>query len=166
MADAKLTALTNLAAPISTDIIYVVDDPGTTPIGKKATIASLPDALGLGTGDDVVFNGVSANGGFLNIGSPSELTIDTGVITVTQSFHTVDTESDAGGDALTDIQGGSVGDILILSAEDGARTVTVTDGVGTIRCAGDFALDNTSDTITFVKKATVWWEISRSDNAA
>ena len=166
MANAKLTALTNLAAPIGTDIIYVVDDPGASPISKKATLASLPDALGLGTGNNVVFTGVSTTGGFLNVGAPSELTIDTGVITVTRSNHTVETESGAGSDALTDIQGGSVGDILILSAADNAHTVTVTDGTGTIRCEGDFDLDHTTDSITFIKRATYWDELARSNNAA
>ncbi len=42
MADAKITALCALgAAPLGTDIIAIVDDPGGTPITKKLTIANL-----------------------------------------------------------------------------------------------------------------------------
>ena len=43
-----------------------------------------------------------------------ELTIDTGTITITHSFHTVDTESDASSDNLDQILGGRNGQILIL----------------------------------------------------
>ena len=40
MADAKLTALNDIgAALVSTDIFYVVDDPGGTPLSRKATFA-------------------------------------------------------------------------------------------------------------------------------
>ena len=41
MAKTKVTALTLLAAPIGTDILLVIDDPGGSPISKKATIASV-----------------------------------------------------------------------------------------------------------------------------
>lgn len=42
MADAKITALCALgAAPLGTDIIAIVDDPGGTPITKKLTITNL-----------------------------------------------------------------------------------------------------------------------------
>lgn len=40
MANTKVSALT-AATPISTDIIYLVDDPGGTPVSKKATVANL-----------------------------------------------------------------------------------------------------------------------------
>ena len=38
----KLTALTNLAVPGTDDIFYVVDDPGGSPLSRKATLGSLP----------------------------------------------------------------------------------------------------------------------------
>lgn len=42
MADTKLTALAELAAtPANTDILYIVDDPGGTPISKKITVSNL-----------------------------------------------------------------------------------------------------------------------------
>lgn len=41
MADAKITALTNLASPSLDDLLAVVDDPSGTPVTKKATLASV-----------------------------------------------------------------------------------------------------------------------------
>lgn len=46
MADTKLTALTATTSPASTDIVYVVVDPGTTPVSKKSTLANLRSAIG------------------------------------------------------------------------------------------------------------------------
>lgn len=46
MADQKLTALTATTSPASTDIVYVVVDPGTTPASKKSTLANLRAAIG------------------------------------------------------------------------------------------------------------------------
>lgn len=41
MADEKVSALTELLAPISSDVLYVVDDPAGTPLSRKATIANV-----------------------------------------------------------------------------------------------------------------------------
>ena len=41
MANQKLTALTALTSIASGDIIYIVDDPGGSPVGKKITVANL-----------------------------------------------------------------------------------------------------------------------------
>jgi hypothetical protein len=48
MADTKVTDLTELEAPDSADLLYVVDDPGGSPASKKATIENVV-AGGLGT---------------------------------------------------------------------------------------------------------------------
>lgn len=45
MADEKLTALAATTSPATTDIMYVVTDPGTTPASKKVTLANLKTAL-------------------------------------------------------------------------------------------------------------------------
>lgn len=102
----------------------------------------------------------------VNLGTAGELTIAAGVITATTSFHNVDTEADAATDDLDTINGGSEGDILILRANDDARTVVVKDGTGNIQCAGDFSMDNVQDTIMLINNGTAWLEISRSDNGA
>ena len=107
-------------------------------------------------------------GGFLNLGTPTELTIDTGVVTATKSYHTIDTESDAGGDDLDTISGGTDGDVLILRTVDDGRDVVLRDGTGNLILAGgaDFTLDKTHDLITLVSiGGTSWVELSRSNNS-
>jgi len=48
MADSKTTALTELnATPETTDVIYIVDDPGGTPVSKKITVANLLAAIAM-----------------------------------------------------------------------------------------------------------------------
>lgn len=49
MADQKLTALTANTAPISTDILYMVDDPGGSPASRKATLLDVVAGSLLGT---------------------------------------------------------------------------------------------------------------------
>lgn len=49
MADEKLTALTATTTPASTDIIYVVVDPGTTPVSKKVALANTANAIDAAT---------------------------------------------------------------------------------------------------------------------
>jgi hypothetical protein len=98
----------------------------------------------------------------------SELTIATGAITVTGSYHDVDTEADAASDDLDTINGGADGRRLVLRANNAARSVVVKDGTGNIQCAGDMSLDNTQDTIELIYDGTLtaWLELSRSDNGA
>jgi hypothetical protein len=43
MADSKLTALSAITAPISTDITYLVSDPGGSPAGKKMELSRVTD---------------------------------------------------------------------------------------------------------------------------
>lgn len=104
--------------------------------------------------------------GLVNIPEGAELTISAGVITVTDSYHHVDTEADAGTDDLDTINGGTSGDILFLRANNDARTVVCKDGTGNLTLAGDFSLDSVSDRILLHYDGTNWVEISRSDNAA
>lgn len=56
----------------------------------------------------------------------TELTIASGAITVTQTFHRVDTEADAASDNLDTINGGADGQFLVIRAENTAREVVVT----------------------------------------
>ena len=95
-----------------------------------------------------------------------ELTISSGAVTVTGNYHTVDTEADDATDNLNNINGGSAGMMLLLTAEDSARDVVVKDGTGNIQTAGDFTLDNAQDTILLFYTGSVWKEVSRSDNGA
>lgn len=96
----------------------------------------------------------------------SVLTIATGAITVTSSFHFVDTESSAASDDLDTINGGVDGAILVLRANSSARDVVCRDGTGNLSLAGDFTMNNVADTITLLYYNGTWNELSRSDNAA
>lgn len=74
-----------------------------------------------------------------------ELTISSGAITVTGTHHTIDTESDAASDDLDTINGGSDGMIIIIRAENTARTVVIKNGTGNIETPddNDITLDTT-----------------------
>lgn len=45
MANVKVTALTENTSPVSTDIMYIVDDPAGSPLSQKVSLASLKTAL-------------------------------------------------------------------------------------------------------------------------
>jgi len=107
---------------------------------------------------------VISSSGNIGLGTPTNLTIATGVITKTGSYHTVDTEASASTDDLDTINGGSIGDILFLTATDSTRTVVVKDNIGNLQLSGDFSLDNIEDTIQLLYNGTNWLEISRSNN--
>ena len=119
--------------------------------------------------DDATDGQIKANVISLSsIGVPTELTIASGAITVTGSYHIVDTESDASTDDLATISGGVDGRVLVLRAASSSRDVVVKDGSGNVQCAGDMTLDNVQDTITLIYDATwtAWLEIARSSNGA
>lgn len=79
----------------------------------------------------------------LDLTNSSELTIATGAITVTQSYHRVDTEADAPSDDLDTINGGADGMVLYLVAENDARTVVLKHNTGNIVTpdGANFSLD-------------------------
>jgi len=100
--------------------------------------------------------------------SPTELTITSGVITVSGvskfRFHSVDTESDDATDDLDTVSGGNAGEILILQAADAARDVVCKDGTN-LKLAGDFTMDHTEDKIQLLCISSgVWHELTRSNN--
>lgn len=74
------------------------------------------------------------------LGPPTELTIASGVITVTQSYHLVDTEADNSTDDLDTILGGVDGMILVLSTASNARDVTLKTGTDNINLGSDVTL--------------------------
>jgi len=112
------------------------------------------------------FNDAHINGDLV-LGAPSELTISGGEITITKSFHTVDTESDAASDDLDTINGGQAGQLLVFRAIHSNRTVVAKDSTGNLLLAGDFSMDNEQDTLTLMRgNLDFWIELSRSSNAA
>jgi hypothetical protein len=65
----------------------------------------------------------------------TELTIASGVITATQSLHTVDTEGDASTDDLVTVTAGTPGQLLAIRANHTDRTIVIKE-TGNILCGG------------------------------
>ena len=86
------------------------------------------------------------------LNSPAtELTIASGSITPTSTIHTVDTEGGAASDDLTTIAAGWENQLLIIRADNAARTVVVKNATGNILSGGsDINLDDTNKYLLFV----------------
>ncbi len=100
------------------------------------------------------------------LGSGSTLTISSDTITVTDSYHLVDTEGSATLDNLSTIICSKVGQLLVLKIANDNRKVTLVDGTP-LRLAGNFTLTNGDDSITLIcVSANIFIELCRSDNAS
>jgi len=108
---------------------------------------------------------INANGLF-SLGSPTELTIATGVVTITKAFHTVGTEAAAATDDLATVTAAAAGTEITFSGTANAATQVVTfkDGTGNLQLAGDFVLNTVNSTIKLISDGTNWRELSRSSN--
>lgn len=98
----------------------------------------------------------------LRLNTATELTIATGAITVTKSYHQVDTESDAASDDLDTISGGAAGDILYITSANDSRTVTVRHNTGNILSwdGNNISLDNTRKCLELLFDGTNWRVVS------
>jgi hypothetical protein len=83
------------------------------------------------------------NAKLINVTDATELTINAGAITVTQGWHTVDTEGDAATDDLVTINGGTTGDIIYLSAANDAREIRIAR-TGNIRFQPEHLVEGSS----------------------
>ncbi|WP_373081172.1 hypothetical protein [Zhongshania sp.] len=100
-------------------------------------------------------------------GGAPKVTPVAGVITITGAGHwRVEAETGTADDIDT-INGLAPGAIATFSIASGGDTITFKDGTGNLRLAGDFALNDGSDTITLrqFQEGANLIEISRSDNA-
>lgn len=93
----------------------------------------------------------------INFADATELTMDTnGEVTVTQSYHRIDTFGDAGTDDLVVINGGTAGDIIYICAADDARTIVLkhddTGGTGKIVTSedSDFEIDTNNKLVALM----------------
>ena len=95
------------------------------------------------------------------------LTIASGAVTATRSFHLIAGEGGAADDLVT-INGGSDGQILVLRASSDSVTITVKSTGNIVTSGSDMALDNANDTITLMydSNLTKWLELARSNNGA
>lgn len=89
-------------------------------------------------------------------------TISGGAITITDSFHLVDTEGGAASDDLVTISGGVAGDILYLAAADSARAIVLKHGTGNIYLNGesDITLNTDEKSIKLFFHNSVWSDIA------
>lgn len=69
MANAKVTALPEGTAIAATDLLYVVVDPGTTPVSKKATVANVLAASGTIAYTNITASGLITAGNFTTAGT-------------------------------------------------------------------------------------------------
>jgi hypothetical protein len=109
------------------------------------------------------------NGGNLAPAAATTLTLASDACTPTQNDHAVDTEGAAATDNLSTLTiAGNIraGHLLILTAANSARVVTVKNGVGNITlCGGDYVLDGTKNAVLFLQLiGTTWFEVSRALN--
>lgn len=102
------------------------------------------------------------NSGRLQFTDATELTIASGVITVTQNYHKVDTQSDASSDDLDTVTAGTnvgAGFLLHLRVESAARTVVLkagTSGSDNLDIGSDVTLDESYKTQSLVYDGTNW----------
>lgn len=163
------TSTTDVLLGRSTAGAGTVEEIACTSAGRAllddATAAAQATTLGLGTGDTPAFSGVSLDGGFLNIGTATTLTISGGVVTATQSHHKITGEGGAADD-LNTINGGTEGDILVLRSLASAIDITLKNGTGNLQIGADFVLNNVLDTITLMYAGSVWLRLSNANNGA
>ncbi len=97
----------------------------------------------------------------------ADLTIASDAITVTNSYHRIDTEGAAATDNLATINGGTNFQVVMLQTVGSSRDVTVKHGTGNIYLNGsaDFVLDNSRDVLVLVKTGAEWNEVCRSNNS-
>lgn len=122
-------------------------------------------AISTVTGLQTALDGKRNIAGLFGLGAPGAgLVISGGVITVTQSYHLIDTEAAAAADDLDTISGGAIGDILVLGTASSTRDVTVKNSASII-CGADRVLSTVSKRIVLMKTAsTVWTMLSFADN--
>ena len=111
------------------------------------------------------FSGTNTFTGKIVYPDDGELTIVSGVITVTGVYHTVDTEGDAATDDLVTINGGADGQILILRTENDARDV-VLKSTGNIDLVADVTLSSTDSPVELIYDGALSKWLQRSATAA
>ena len=88
----------------------------------------------------------------------AKLTIASGVITITQSTHTVETQASAGTDDLDTINGGVAEQVLWLRPYSGTHDVVIKHGTGNIYCPEglDITLSELTDYAMLVYANSIW----------
>jgi len=110
---------------------------------------------------------------FLQLTAATELTIATGAVTFSQSYHSIDTEADASTDNLDYFNGLTTGQFLILKSVDNARDPTLRSGLAgdkKMNGVGNYTLADIDYRWTGLADSAVTnftiFELSRSSNTA
>jgi hypothetical protein len=129
-------------------------------------IGTATPATALEVVGDVTLSGgdLIVSGGFMNYGGGDTVTIVSGAVTVTET-NTYIVGEGAASDTLNTINGGTSGDLLIISTASNGQNLTVVDDGGNIRLNGtNCELFNVSDKLTLIASGSDWHELSRSIN--
>ena len=99
--------------------------------------------------------------GTLNFDDATTLTIASGAVTKTQSYHSIDTEGAAATDDLDTINGGTAGDLIYLKAADGTHTVVLKHGTGNIVTpdGNDYSLDDANKAVALIYDSAGTWHL-------
>jgi len=99
--------------------------------------------------------------GKLNLGPVSQLTVVSGAVTITRSYHSIFSAANVN---LTTINGGEEGDILVIRGAATSGTISVRDNTVNLRLAGNFSLSDATDTMVMLFDGANWIELCRSNN--
>lgn len=95
----------------------------------------------------------------VNFTDATELTVSSGAVTATQSYHTIDTEGDASTDDLDTITAAKgAGDLLFLSPANAGRVVTLKHGTGNINTPDGNDIELTC-TLQLLKTTAGDWDV-------
>ena len=94
--------------------------------------------------------------GVLNFSDATTVTIASGVATLTQANHMLETEGGAATNDVDTINGLGNGEVAFLRAANGAHTVVLKHGTGNIVIPGDadYSLDDTTKTVQVIGDGT------------
>lgn len=151
------------------DVVSVLYVKGTEPIAMQQSPGSAGSALPQHDHSSNVEGGQDLHQiEELEFEDAAELTIDgAGAVTRTQVYHSIDTNGDAATDNLDTINGGVEGDLLIIRAENSARTVVVRHNVGNIWLLGgaDISLEDAEYHLIFIYDGSMWCSIGDGGGA-
>jgi len=120
------------------------------------------------TGPVDLEKGLTISGaGKLSLGTSTELTIASGVVTITRSYHSIDTQANASTDDLDTINGGEEGDILFLFPASDVRDVVIKHETGNIHnpLNTDLTLNSNKDMVMLIYRGGTWILTANSEAA-
>jgi hypothetical protein len=135
---------------------------GSAETGEGAALIATEDAGSLYTAENVEEALAEARTKLSARKAATTLTIASGVITVTQSQHRIDTQSAAASDDVDTINGFASGDLVFLRSVASARNVVFKHGTGNLNCPGgvDLTLDLLTDCVLgFYDSNNAVWDL-------